>query len=788
MTIDTRATRAFNWITQHPWTVLLLTLLVVAAAASGGRLLRFTTDYRVFFSEDNPQLLAFDALERTYTKNDNVMFLLAPRDGKTFTRKLLADVEWLTHESWQVPYSIRVDSITNFQHTRAEGDDLIVEDLVENSESMTDEEIAYARSVALAEPLLVHRLISPSAHVTAVNITIQLPGKDITAEVPHVVKYVRHLENELKTRNPDNDVYVTGMVMFNNGFAESAQGDMKTLVPLSLLVIIIGIGLLLRGWVGTFTTLWIILLSIATAMGLTGWLGMQLTPPSSAAPTIILTLAVADAVHLLVTFFHGYRHGMDKRSAMMESLRVNLQPVFLTSLTTVLGFLSMNFSDAPPFRDLGNIVAMGVIAAFFLSITLLPALVMLLPVKRPQQSTRSSSAMDSFANFVVSYRKPLLVVIGTIIITLTAFIPRNELNDVFVEYFAKSLPIRQANDFASANLSGLYMVHYALDSGESGGISEPDFLNELSAFSDWLRMQPEVVHVYTLSDIMKRLNMNMHGDDPAWQRLPDKRELAAQYLLLYEMSLPYGLDLNDQIDVDKAATRVVVTSQTLSVKDFLALEARVQQWLSHYAPHIHVEEGTGATMMFSHIGHRNIRSMLLGTSLALLLISAILIVALRSVKIGLISLIPNLAPAGMAFGIWGLTIGQVGLALSVVVGMTLGIVVDDTVHFLSKYMRARREKQMDAEQAVRYAFSTVGTALWVTTVVLIAGFSILAMSTFRLNSDMGLVTAITIALALVVDFLFLPPLLISLSGKLEKAPASAGIVPDVVPMMTEREK
>ncbi len=163
--------------------------------------------------------------------------------------------------------------------------------------------------------------------------------------------------------------------------------------------------------------------------------------------------------------------------------------------------------------------------------------------------------------------------------------------------------------------------------------------------------------------------------------------------------------------------------------------------------------------MFAYIGQRNIKSMLRGTSFALVLISLVLIVALRSLKIGLVSLIPNLAPAAMGFGLWGLVSGQVGLGLSVVAGMTLGIVVDDTVHFLSKYLRARRERGLDAQDAVRYAFHTVGTALLVTTLVLIAGFLVLTQSGFKINSDMGLLTAVTIALALVTDFLLLPPLL-----------------------------
>jgi hypothetical protein len=273
------------------------------------------------------------------------------------------------------------------------------------------------------------------------------------------------------------------------------------------------------------------------------------------------------------------------------------------------------------------------------------------------------------------------------------------------------------------------------------------------------------MHVSSLSDTMKRLNMNLHGDDPAWYRIPQSRELAAQYLLLYEMSLPYGLDLNNQINVDKSATKLDVSIRSISSNGTIALEERAQRWLEKNAPATMQAHGASPSIMFSHIGARNIRSMLWGTTAALVLISVILIFALRSLRIGLISLVPNLVPAAMAFGLWGLLVGQVGLALSVVAGMTLGIVVDDTVHFLSKYLRARREEGLSPEDAVRYAFHTVGTALWTTSVVLIAGFLVLTWSPFEINSGMGLLTAITIGLALVADFLLLPTLLMTLDKR-----------------------
>lgn len=759
-----------GWTLRWRVLVILTTLCLVGSAASGGRFLRFSTDYRIFFSKENPQLKAFEALQNTYTRNDNVLFVLAPKDGKVFTQKTLDSVERLTKAAWQIPFSIRVDSISNFQHTYAEGDDLIVEDLIMDAPGLSDKDLERIKEVALHEPLLRNRLISPRAHVTGVNVTIQLAGKDPETEVPAVVAFARNLADQMRRENPDLDLHLTGIVMMDNMFSEASRQDMGFLIPIMFAVVMLTLGFLLRSCPCTFATVIVIIFSILTAMGLTGWIGIELSAPSVTAPTIILTLAVADCVHVLMTFLQGLRRGTDKRAAMIESLRINVQPVFLTSLTTAIGFLSMNFSDAPPFRDLGNIVAMGVGAAFLLSTTFLPALVMFLPVKVHRRKTSGGQAMERFAEVVIKKQRPLLWGMTVLIVLLISMIPRNDLNDEFVKYFDERITFRRATDFTTDNLTGIYTLDFSLDSGTSGGISNPEFLQKVESFAQWCRQQPEVLHVNTVTDILKRLNKNLHEDDPSWYKIPDQRELAAQYLLLYEMSLPYGLDLNNQINVDKSSTRFNMTIQSVSSNQVLDLEQRARRWLNEHPPLSMQVEGSSPSVMFSHIGARNIRSMLKGTLLALVLISLILIVALRSLKIGLISMIPNLVPAGMAFGLWGLLVGEIGLALSVVASMTLGIVVDDSVHFLSKYLRARREQGMETEDAVRYAFSTVGTALWVTSVVLILGFLVLTFSAFKINSGMGLLTATTIALALAADFLFLPPLLMKIDKQTWEKP------------------
>jgi predicted RND superfamily exporter protein len=754
-----------KWVVKYRWWIIIATILVVFIASSGMRFLTVNNDTRVFFSEENPQLQALEALENTFSKDNNVIFAIAPKDGNVFTRKMLAIVEKLTEDSWQMPYSRRVDSVTNFQHTMAEDDDLIVEDLVLNAESLTDEDIERVKNIALSEPLLVNNLLSRSGHVAGVAVTILLPGESMK-EVPEVTAFARKLVDDIRSKNPDIDIYLTGDVISDNAFGEASMKDMASLYPLMFLVLVVVTGLSLRSFWGTLATLLVILFSMFTGLGLAGWLGILITAASVNAPTLILTLAIADSIHILTTMVQQMRLGKSKHDAIAESLRINLHAVFLTSITTAIGFLSMNFSDAPPFRDLGNIVAIGVMAAFFYSVLFLPALMAVLPVRiKPKENKSNCRSCDWLANFIVNKRK--LVFWGTLvmIVFLTLGISGIELNDNFLEYFDDSYDFKRASDFVIDNLRGWDYIEYSLESGEPGGINKPEYLTKVEEFANWYREQANVVHVSTITDTMKRLNKNMHGDDESWYRIPEQRDLAAQYLLLYEMSLPFGLDLNNQINVDKSSTRMTVTLKSLSATQMREMDNKARQWLKNHAPKSMFTYGTGVSIVWAHITGRNIKSMLVASFWAILLISGILIFALKNFKLGILSLIPNLAPATMAFGIWGMSVGRVGLGLSIIVSMTIGIVVDDTVHFLSKYLRARREQNLEPAQAVQYSFHTVGTAMWATTVVLVAGFLVLTFSSYKMNADMGWMSAITITMALVMDFLLLPTLLMMVDKK-----------------------
>ncbi|HDY7422909.1 TPA: MMPL family transporter [Vibrio vulnificus] len=739
------------------WT-LIISLIAIVATAMGAKNLYFRGDYNIFFDGSNAQLQAFDEIQTTFAKTDNIALVLAPKSGDVFDQRTLTQIQEMTEQAWQVPYSSRVDSLANYQHTEAVDDALLVEDLLYQSYSLTAERIAKVRTIAMSEPLLVNALVSEKGDVAVINITMQMPGVDETAEVNEVVAYVEQMLSHYRAQYPDVTIYKAGIIAMNHSFAMAAQNDSATLVPTMLLVILVFLTLMLRSFLSVLATLVVIIGAIVATLGIVGWAGMFLHVASVNVPTLIMTLAVADCVHVIASMRHFMRQGMPKAQAIHRSVTLNFVPIIITSVTTAIGFLMMNMSDSPVLRDFGNLSALGVMIACVLSVSLLPALLNLLPVRfSAKQAAKSSDIMDKLADLVVHRRNVLLPLSIVVIAGSAALIPYNKVNDESVKYFDTSSEFRQAADFMEQRISGMTTMSIAIKTHQSQGIASPEFLAVLGEFTHWLREQPETDHVASLSDIYKRLNKNMHGDDNAYYALPAERELAAQYLLLYEMSLPFGLDLNNQVNVDKSSVKLQLTVKNLGSVELVALEERLYQWFASHAPQYQVV-ASSPSLMFAHIGETNMASMLSTLPITLILISALMIFALRSWRLGMISLVPNIAPAVIGFGLWALISGEINLGLSVVVTLTLGIVVDDAVHFLAKYQHARKAGQ-NAEQAVRYAFHTVGRALWITTAVLVAGFSVLAMSQFRLNSDMGQLSAIVIFVALVIDFVLLPSLL-----------------------------
>lgn len=755
------ADRLIDFILRHRIGVLITVLALAIAASSGMAKLTFAADYRVFFGPNNPELAEWDDFQSKFSKNDNVLFVLQFPEGGKFDRDMAVIVEGLTDRAWSLPNATRVDSLSNFQRTITDGDDLLVIDLIEGAADTTDGEIAERTQYALDEPALFRSLISGDARTNGVNVNIELQG-DESVEMVRTTKAAHALADEFRAAYPGLKIAMNGSMVMNYAFIQSGEKDAMTLIPAMYGVMLLLTLILLRSFSAMIVTLLTIILSTTVAMGLSGFLGIQLAPITIIAPNIILTLAIADCIHIISTVQRGLRQGLDKMTAIREGVRKNFTAVLVTSVTTTIGFLCLNFSDAPPFQYLGNMTAFGVVAAWFLAITLVPIVLSFVPLKAAAEhrTTWLSGQLARLADGVISKRVSVLVVGGVLSLGLAGLALTNDLDDRFSRYFGESLQIRKDIDFASENLRGQDIFEYEIRASGTGGINNPEYLTTLDAFTLWLRDQPEVSQVSSISDTVKRISQNMNGGDPDFYVVPDRLELAAQYLLLYELSLPFGLDLNNQINIDKSATRLSVTIADMAISKQNVFHARVRDWAQANSPDGMIPEPTGISRIMASLTLRNLVNMINGNIVAIVAIALVMFLTLRSVWIGVISVVTNAIPALVAFGLWAILVGNIGMAVAVIGAASLGIVVDDSVHFLTKYLHGLRNRNLSREDAIRYAFAEVGEAIVFTTIVVGIGFAMIAMSTFQVNAQLGMMVAITVVVALVFDFLVLPAILL----------------------------
>ncbi|MDF3075236.1 MAG: transporter [Alphaproteobacteria bacterium] len=747
-----------RFVLRWRWPIIIATLLVVAIASIGIFRLTFNPDTRSFFGPENPERILLDRMEAKYAKLTNVIFVLAPRNGDVFTLPSLRAIDELTQAGWQTPYVIRVESLTNYQELTAEGDDLQVAPVYNAKIQQTAETAAEVKRRVMRDRELVDRIVSSKADVTAVQVLITRPH-DTPEEVTEIVDFVRRTADEFRASHPEIELRLTGGVLADRAFAQAGEEDSLTLMPAMTILIVLILWIGMRSLTVTAVTVLVIGLTVALSMGVYGWAGAVLNSASGSSPAVIMTLFFADCVHFVTSVMQQQARLGDREKAVAVAIRVNLMPTIIKTLTTIAGFLSLNFSDSPPLSELGNMVAVGSTFGCLLTVTFMPALLSLLPLPQRQVDNAEHRLMSRMADYIVVRQRKFLWGSLLAVPLLCAFIPRIEIDDNFVRYFDRDFPFRVDTEFMEKRLTGLNGLTFSVPAAGRDSVTDPAYLRKLDEFATWYRQQDHVIHVNTLADVMKRLNRAMNGDDPAFDRLPETRELAAQYLFLYELSLPPGHDLNTIIDVSRSESVVIVRLADVSSNSILALADAGEAWLKQNAPQ-YFADATGLSVVYAHITKRNIQAMFMGTLISVLVVSVIMIVALRSWRLGLISLVPNLTPAFMAFGLWGLFGGEVNLAISVVTAMTYGIVTDDTVHTVTKYRFARREHGLAPEAAVRETLVYTGSAVILSSVALGMGFALLGISNFNITALMGALSALIIIIAMVAELFMLPGLLL----------------------------
>ena len=736
-----------------------LVLIAVCLLATGLTKLTFNPDLETYFPEGHPAVIRYNEIDDMFIPTDNLIIAVHSNEGTLFNGDSLKVIEELTKKSWTIPYSVRVDSLTNYSYVKSVNDDLIVEPFIEEAEKKSIEFFEKRENLVAGEDIIYKSLISKDKKTSVVSIIVDPPGPNKEDQNSELINYILGFIEPIKESNENLDIRLLGNPYLDYISPRIVKAEMPVVMPLMLLLIFFIVFLMIRSYVAVLATFIVILMRLIATFGSIGILGNPLNQMVTTIPILIITLALADCIHLFSIYFQNRVKGISSKESMEKSLEMNIQPLFLTTISTCIGFLCLNFIEVTPLRDLGNAVAIGIGFAFIFTIFFIAPIVSFFEVKTASKVTKQTRFSTSVGSFILKNGNKLIFSITSISFLILLCIPMNELDENPTQMYAEGFTSFSSDTlWLDEKLSVTFPVNF-LATNEEGQVSDPDFLKILDKFSVWLEEREQVNHVTSLANNMKNLNKSMHGDDPEWKKIPENADLSAQYLFFYEMSLPMGLDLNSSISQDRKSTKISATLKDMSSNEFKEFNNEVLGYLRQNNLENMISEPSSFRVIFTYMVEAIVNSLLYGLFIGILLITLIIGLFFRSYLLPALSIFPNILPIGMGFGLWGLFVGDVGFMVAVGMGSTLGVIVDFTVHFLSKYELARKEFKKSVEESVIYSFETVGFALIIMTVVLALGFSVLNLVTFIPIQDFAKFSVICFIGGLIINFLFLPNLL-----------------------------
>ena len=714
---------------------------------------QLSVDYRVFFNKKNPEVKTFEEFETIYGKSDFYILALETSSETIYEKGFLQVLREADHWASQIPYSTRVESLLDYLPLKQIQPNKKGKSLQKNR-ILTDKEIQKLKIYTSQDSFLINHLVSKNEKMTAIWINIHVPKNNPNA-VLESSSFIDKKIKDLKNLHPEISFYVSGVSKMNSTFADYIFKDLQSVVPLSFLFIFISLLFLLGNlWMslGIFVTN---LMAAASAIGIGSYLGIPLTTSSSMAPTIILTLTVADCLHLALGALKKSSTNQVWGKVVRESVSTHFKPIFLTSLTTLVGFLCLNLSESPPYRDLGNLTAVGVFFAFVYSILFYPVWLSLKEPKRKAILHRLS--WKGFTDFIIRYAKVIVVSSVGLLIVSCFLISHLESDDAFISWFSKKTQFRQDTEKINANLTGLYTLEYHIKGDHySDGIFSSEYLSEIHKFTKWWENKPEILQVYSVLDIIQILQPQFQIKEK--QSKTGYLEYENQGMLLHQKDQIEHFGLNHRISKQKNGTRLTVMLKDVGGKRIRKIAEDADHWIKNNMSPSSLKT-TGVTLLFANISLRNIKGMIQGFSVGLLLITFMLWFAFRNMRLVSISLMTNIVPILLALGLWYFLYGIVDLAVSIVGPVTFGIIVDDTIHFLYGFYKNRKITGSD-KKAVQATLEEIGPTLISSTLVLNVGFATLMFSQFLLNDTLGLLSFITISTALLFDLIVLPAILV----------------------------
>jgi predicted RND superfamily exporter protein len=752
------------------------------------------TSSEALLHKDDPSLVEYNRFRDQFGRAE--LIYIAIESPEVFEESFLKRLKSVHSElENEVPYLKEITSLINARHIDANEDELIVEDLLVDWPEKPINLLELKQQV-LNNPFYLNHIISEDGRVTGVVVeTVATSGESLDEEQilaefaedisesqisPKPKHYFSEKENRevveavnrvVNRHNSDSfRITASGAPVIIDAFNRATLRDVRLFVVIALLAVAFFLWILFRRMSGLFLPMLIVNSSLFSVLGIFGSFGVPIKLTTSAIPAFLLVVGVCDAVHILAIFYRQFELGEKKEDAVAYAFGHSGLAIVLTSVTTIVGLLSFSFAELSAITDIGYFAAAGVMLALLYTIFMLPALLALTPLKRTRTIVQKHSFMDKVLHTVADFtthqpRKIIIIGLGIFAVFFPAVF-RLQFSHNVVEYFPDYMPYKSDLKYIDRKLKGTLSLEIVLDTGRENGIYEPWVLNRIEEFNRKVekihRDDISVGKVFSVTDILKEIHQAINENNEAFYRIPQHRDVISQEFLLFENS--GADDLERVVDKQFKETRITIKTKWVDAmvcKNFiLDINHQLQNLFKDKVD----TSATGLLALLARTISAAIYSMTKSYIIAFLVITLLMILLMGDIKIGLLSMIPNLIPIIITMGLMGFMDVPLDINSLLIGSIALGVVVDDTVHFMYNFQKYY-ETGGDPYFAVQKTLLGVGRALLITSLVLSTGFFILTCSSLKHLLNFGFFTGICVLIALIADFFLLPALLIMVNTR-----------------------
>ncbi len=746
----------------------LVTLAFSLFVAVGIGDTRMEATSKSLLSDSDPFKLEVEMAQEDFPPTTGVLFAFEADD--IFALESLQAMDALTQRYSEVKSAIAVNSLLNRRFNDSDqkiyGRDYLIPEL----DGLTASDTAKVREIALNDEDIVKNSLSKTGDMALAQIRYK-NAEDDQATRLEIARSVIALRDSLRSEFPSVDIYVLGGLMFELDGINARTKDNQVLLPLVLTIGILLLWFCLRSLPFSISLMAMAALSFTATMGTYGWLNIAFNQISTLGPLVVIVIAIADGIHVLSIYAQGLHKDMNKIDAMRESLRVNIQPITLATVTTAMGFLSLNYSSSPGIYGFGNIIAIGVVWAYIVTLAILPALVLLLPTNKVPKPLGIAGFIRAVIKLVTTRGNVLFWASAAIIVVTLGLLPLNKLDFDRFTFVDEDSDAHHVLTALSEKIGNDQALAYSIDSGEYYGITQPEFLQQVETLSIWLEAQPESSFVTSYTDYLRSRNKSDNDDDEAYDILPEDQLQIIDYLVGYQLVQEMEPSLQPIFNADYSAVRLVIATSNLSNKELLDFNDRIDDWIAENVQKKYKVLHGDNSILYVRLDRLITMELMYGFMLSFFFITITMIIGLQSWRYGLLSIMPNLFPATIVFGVWAVFVGELSPYILMLFSISIGLVVDDSVHILSKYISGKKDG-MSPESASIYSLDRAGSAITITTLSLALGTFILVFSsTPYFQSVASLLTPIIIV-AWALDLFFLPPLLIKFDNWMDRNKAA----------------